>query len=462
MADLIQWVNLDPANADLRNVPGEGTIPPERCGPTIRLRARVNGRRRAGKPVYWGVQLGAENLAPMDAANAGWSHHADMGGFSAPGYYEKLVHSDRQGYSSTEFRLSQVGGDEYTIKAYTKRRDGSIKKELKSDKITIWRQLYYQRTTMGASTGPQALPAVPDINWAGLRAEYDDSRKRHHMRWTEAGTAALTRQLSLWNDDLTKAVGLESYDRAREPLCLKVSLIDMMAEKLQEDHTFDVVRNQRTYSHTFSRLLFDLDSADDKADWFISASANRRGDTSAAVTVTRNDFTKTGPASVSVALNTVPTCRRATVRVSVNTYSGGTLGLSWYNGIWAIHRLPTRRNRAPVMLTMAADEKVATMVHEFGHAIGMVPRNQGHPHQYDSSHGHQGSHCWNGATDPATFPAADPYTSPTGAVCGMFGDSSSNTERFCDECSDFVRSRRPSVHGKFRAASMMPADIATW
>jgi len=101
-------------------------------------------------------------------------------------------------------------------------------------------------------------------------------------------------------------------------------------------------------------------------------------------------------------------------------------------------------------------KKAKIMVHEWGHAIGMVPPES--PKHYPTSHGHRGGHCWNGATDASTFPAGDPYTAERseGACCTIFGSTSSDTIEFCEVCTPFVRSRKPSVDGKFRRSQMMP------
>lgn len=466
MANIQQWVNIDPNDNNQRAVPGHGTLPKERCGPKITLKAKIN-RKKKGKPIYWAVQLGGDNVVKNVGSNAGWTLNAAKGGFSAPGFYEKLVPTNRKGWSITTFDLSECGGDEFTIKAYTKTKKGKVKKELKSDTYVVWRQLFYQVTRMGPSVGKVTLPPIPNISWGDVQKEYDDSRKPHNIRWTEvpASSPIITRHRSLYNWTMVKNTGLEGYNRAKEPLVLKVSLVDMLAERAQEDHEFTVVKPKTTYVANTTALLFDMNSADDKDDWYVSSSATRVGDASKTVTVGRNDFTKVGPTSISVTLPQIQKeglfdfCREAKVKVSVNVFENWTLGFSWYNGIWVNNAVvdwgpPQTLKNEPMA------KKVATMVHEFGHAIGMVAPAS--PFHYPTSHKHSGNHCWNGATDPSTFPAGDRFPSGDSPVCTMFGDNRSNTEKFCATCTPFVRSRKPSVDGKFRPTRMMDANINNW
>jgi len=460
MADIIQWVNVDPNDNNHRNVPGVGTLPKIRCGKQITFRAKIN-RRKRGKRVYWGVQLGADNVANNVGANAGWAFQAGKGGFSAPGFYEKLVPTNRKGLSITTFDLSECGGDEFTVKAYTKKKNGKVRKELMSEKYVVWRQLFYQVTRMNASVGNQNLPVIANVNWSNIKNEYTDTRKPHNIRWTEVPSAnpLITRYRSLFTDRMIKDTGLEGYDRSKEPNVLKVSLVDMLAEKGQETHTFDVVAANETYIADLSDILFDMNSVDDRDDWFVSVTAHRKDHPSRAIPVTRNNFTKTGSAQISVRLNNIPKrsivdfCRKATVTVDLNIFENWTLGFSWYNGIW-INDACAEWGSPMTIASETASNKEATTVHEFGHAIGMVMSAA--PFYYPTSHEHVGPHCWNGATDSSTFPAADLFPSPTGATCTMFGDNSSNTEKFCDDCSPFVRSCKPASDGKFSAGDMMP------
>jgi hypothetical protein len=468
VAEIKQWVNLDPGVALLRDVPGEGKIPPERCGPIINLKAKIN-RKKAAKRVYWGVELGASNVEKKaDHINllGGWALAKTKGGFGAKGFYERLVPTNAKGESITQFRLSDCGGDEFVVKAYTKTPKGKIKKELKSDTYIVWRQLYYEVTRMGPSVGKVNLPAIPDIPWSDVTQEYDDTRKPHNIRWSKvpAKKEVITRHRSLYDDTLTKRTGVEGYDRAREPMVLKVSLVDLMAEKRVEVHTLEVEKAKTVYTYDLPQILFDVNSADDKDDWFVSATACRADKPSVGIAITKDDFTKVGPASISVRLAEIPHgCGergvKATATITVNVFTGWGLGLSWYNGIWAIDGCATwpAPPAAPFISQASAAGKVGTMVHEFGHAIGMVPTAS--PKHY-IKHDHVGNHCWNGATDPSTLATVDtPFPQPTGAVCTMFGDDSSGTEQFCDICSPFVRSRNPGVDGKFKPSTMMPT---TW
>lgn len=458
-----QWVNIDPASPEaVRTVPGDGVLPPERCGQTITLTATIEPAEE-GRPIYWGVQLDADNLESTLADSSGWTLNAARGGFSAPGFYEKLVPTDASGQSITTFRLSHCGGDKFTIKAFTKLPSGDVDTELQSEVYEVWRILYYQVTHMGPSTGRVNLPAIPDITWATVKNEYNETRRPHHLKWAEvpAGTAQITRHRSLYNESMQQATGVEGYDRAKEPYVLKICLVDMLAERAQEDHTFDVVRRQTTYTHDCGKALFDLNSADDRTDWFISATAQRRGGEGEAITITRDNFSKQGDSTIAVRLDTVPRCRSATVSVQFYVFDGTTAGFSWYNGIWVSHARVTYSGGSARIEDRPLDQKHYIMVHELGHAIGMVP--SGAPHYYPTSHGHTGGHCSNGAAvQPGDFPASENYTAArsAGACCTMFGSISSSTVEYCDECSPFVRSRRPSIDGNFRNSHMMPASWA--
>ena len=467
MADLKQWVNLDPANATLRTIPGSAAIPPERCGKTITLVAKVKGKVKRGKPVFWGVQLGANNLAPAAATNTagGWAHQASKGGFSAPGFYEKMVATNAKGEAITTFDLSECGGDEFTVKAYQRGMGGTIKKEIKSDTYTVWRQLYYQVTRMGPSVGRQNLPEIPDIPWGDLRKEYDDTRKPHNIRWSAAPPSKplITRHRQLGDTPTILATGKDGYARAYEPLVLKVSLVDMLASRNQEDHDFQVVRGQRTYTFHSDLPLFDTNRVDDKRDWFGSVTAPDLG-----ATLDENDFTRTGDATIMCTLRSTPSrrCHKPKVFVTIYVLDNWKNGRSQYNGIWAIHNTVRwgTATSPPALQVRADSAKVGTMIHEFGHAIGMAasvpgPGGNSHPKQYGqggvTTYGHMGSHCWNGKSGlPAS--TSDPFPDSPDAICVMFGDSSRVKDVYCDICVDFVRSTRPSVDGKFNMATMLP------
>ncbi len=462
MALIKQWVNLDPAEDKLRDVPGEGKIPKNRCGPVVTLRATISPKKK-NKRVFWGVELGPDNVEKKaEYANilTGWHKRKTKGGFGAKGFYERLAPTNKKGESICEFRLSDCGGDQFTIKAYIKQPNGKIKKQLKTETYVVWRQLYYQLTRMGPSRGKTALPAIPDINWGGVATEYGDAREPHNVRWTKVPPEKLiTRHRSLYNDAMTQKTGVEGYSRKYEPLVLKVSLVDLMAERETKKHKLKVSKPKQTYEYTFNRILFDMNSRDDRDDWFVGAVAHLDNAARDPVNIKREHFKKVGPASIQVTIPRFPLCSgdvKAIVWVGVRTFTGWGLGLSWYNGIWAIDGC-TDGGRPPAIAHASAAEKVATMVHEFGHAIGMVPAAS--PKHY-IKHDHVGNHCWNGAADPSTLATADtPFPQPTGAICAMFGDNSSNTEKFCDICSPFVRSRVPRSDGKFKKGAMLPR---TW
>lgn len=453
-----QWVNLDPdEREELRDVPGEGPIPPERCGPVIHLRATID-QELGGLPVWWGVEPHAENCEPGGAPSDDWARNRLLAGLEGvPGFYERLAITDGGGEVTGELHVPECGGDRYTVKAFTKNEDGSIRDELQSETYETWRQLYYQVTRMGAGSGRESLPAIPDLTtWNDVKNEFNDSRMRHHIRFTEvpAAQTTITRHRSLWNDEMIKRTGVEGYDRSKEPLVLKVSLVDLLAFRGQEDHTFETVQRYQEYTGRTAKPLFDINSVDDKNDWYLAAVA--RASDGSAVRITRDDFTKVGANRIRLRLDAAPVCRSARVTVRVYVFEKWLGGRSWANGIWVINGCGRWRGGEFRIETDSMETKAQIMVHEWGHAIGMVPAAS--PKHYPTSHGHRGDHCWNGATDPTTFPATESYDDHSdGACCTMFGCVSCDTIRFCDVCSPFVRSRRPSVDGNFQTSLMMPA-----
>lgn len=453
-----QWVNLDPMSPDaLRDVPGEGVITPERCGPVIDLEATLD-EELEGIPVWWGVEVHDDNLEPAETPDGGWSSNPRLAGLGGvPGFYEQLAVTDDGGVTRAELHVPECGGDKYTVKVFTKDGDGNIVDELQSETYETWRQLYYQVTRMGAGSGRESLPAIQDLTtWNNVLAEFGDTREPHNIRFTEvpAGSATITRYRCLWSDNMNKRTGVEGYDRAKEPLVLKVSLVDLLADRGEEAHMFRAVYRDTTYTARTRKPLFDVNSADDRDDWFISGHLRTRG---SAPQIRRDHFSKAGPTTISLRMENAGTCRSARVKVRVYVFESWWCGFSWYNGIWINNASGRWRGRSFSIVDVSMREKAETMVHEWAHAIGMVPSASSL--HYPTSHGHQGGHCWNGATDPSSFPADEDYTPERseGATCNMFGSNASQTIEFCEVCTPFVRSRKPQVDGNFRRSLMMPA-----
>jgi len=455
-----QWVNLEPGfDEALRDVPGEGVIPPERCGPIIHLEATID-QEEGGLPVWWGVEVHDDNLEPGETPDGGWSSNPRLAGLGGvPGFYEQLAITDDGGVTRAELHVPECGGDKYTVKVFTKDGEGNIADELQSETYETWRQLYYQVTRMDGYRGRIHLEPIPEFAaWDDVKNEYADARKPHNIRFTEvpAGSAVISRHRCLWNEAMQQRTGVEGYCRDKEPLVLKVSLVDLLAERGQETHTFDVVIGQTTYRANCNNILFDVNSDDDRDDWFISGRVRVRGRRDPRLGP--DNVERQGLSTVRVTLEEMPGCRGAEVEIRVYVFDPWWGGFSWYNGIW-IQNADGREEVGGWTIAESSEAlRAAIMVHEFGHAIGMVAEDS--PKHYPTSHLHQGNHCWNGATDPSSFPAGDEYTweREQGAICTMFGSTVAETTRYCDICSPFVRSRKPSVDGNFKRSLMMPED----
>lgn len=455
MPDILQYVNLDPAES--HRTAGGLSIPAERCGPTITLTATVDPAA-AGRRIFWGIQANSENVVDVATAAgaSGWALDATRGGFSAPGFYEKLQPTNDAGESTVTIDLTHAGGDKFEVKAYTKKPDGTVKTELQSDTYVVWRQLFYQVTKMGASSGHRELPAIPDLPFGDVKQEFDDTRKKHNIRFTEVPSSSptITRQRTLLTGAEKLAVARQGYDRSLEPLVLKVSLIDLLASKGEAVHRFRTAEPGEFYEADVPHVLFDMNNADDRADWLKTWSVED-------ATLTRDCFVKRGVSTIGVIMPDFSvSCGRDETSVSVTYYhfTSWLNGSSWYNGIWAIHNT-VRWSNPPGLRARTDAGKVGTMIHEWGHAIGM--NTQSSPKYYgratSRSHGHQGGHCWNGKSSEADLGADERFPSSPSAICVMFGDSSRVNNVFCDVCTDFVRSRNVLTDGKFNSGTMLPS-----
>ena len=438
MADLQQYVNVDPAMPDQRR-----ELDVKRVGPIVTLEAKVSPKK-AGIPVFFELKaVVAKNIVPsLEEANfsADKLKHLKGRAGGLPGSSTRCARTDATGVARLKIKLSQFGGDEFEVEAYLKDKSGKKKKTLKTEKYVVWRRVYYQVSRFKDGVKGRGrtgvLPEAPKLNWASVEAEFKD--RLHDIELIDETTKDLiTRRANVMNADIDlQKSAREGYDPKREPLTMRVVMAHQLADS-REDWLADLVDVEEGVPVTVT-VRYELwvdESMAVNDDWLVEAEW-RWDDKDGWKTLDSKYLTLKSLTTFEVNFSHIPKkhflhfFRNAQLQFKVRYLKGSTNGLSWYNSIWIASENMHHGPRAEGL-------KQSTTIHETGHFIGMVAAGQS---THYTGKGHQGPHCNTGLS--AADKAAVSYSGMSG-TCVMFGESAtSRLPKFCSVCDPSVRTRQ--------------------
>jgi len=438
MADVNQYVNVDPAKPDERK-----EIDVKRAGRSVVVVATVSPKKK-GIRVYFDMKSTGNNIVPsLEEANFSSDKLRHLRGRAGglPGRSTRSALTDAKGEARLTIKLSEFGGDAFEVEAYLLKK-GKKGKTLQADKYIVWRRVYYQVSRFKAAPKGAgragALPLPPALVWAGVSDEY--KARDHNIELVdETATDLITRWANVLDPDdgaKLKKSAREGYDPKREPLAMRVVLVHQLATP-DEAWFADIVKvkeNTPTTVTTTRELWID-ESLPLTEDWAVTAQW-RRDKKDGWKTLDRKYLTYTSATTFQVNFRDIPKdgffdfFRSAELRFKLRYLDGSTNGLSWYNAIWLAAENMHIGARS-------VDAKQQTTIHEAGQFIGMVPAAQST--QY-TGHGHQGGHCFTGLS--AADQAGADYRGLSG-TCVMFGENATSRKGvFCSTCDPSVRTRK--------------------
>jgi hypothetical protein len=426
MADIKQYVNLDPTKP--KQLDG---LDKARAGKTVVLAATI-APKKSGIPIAFEITHGAQNVA-------------------RPGHTERRIATTTDdGKATLSYDLSEHGGDEFTVKASLAL--GPKKGQaLSSDKYIVWRRLYYQMSRFKAGTPGKGQPdgSVPEVAAYDISpAEAELAAREHNIELVDKTTTDLIKRYAnvMTSDDDSKAFkksGKDSYDKALEPVALRVVIIHELATAATAKITQLAIANSTTVSVTFPHHLWEDLTKEKETDWLVEGHWRFLGDTDWQ-SIPQKWIKKTASNKASIDLDgaelgaggmwwwrkEVDRTRTIDVRLTYRYAAGSANGMSWYNAIWLASSNMNQGART-------ADAMKQTAIHEIGHFIGMVPTTQS---THYANHGHQGGHCTQGLLpSQITTNPTDPYNGLSG-TCIMFGENApSRLPKFCADCDPSVR-----------------------
>jgi len=455
MAEIKQYVNLDPTNPDeLKD------IKPERAGRIINVTAKLN-KKKEGVTIVFEIVSGKDNVYPsLDKANFSneelkglYKIRKFLPGLKLPMSAKRKVITDDEGKADMSFTLSNFGGDEFEVKAYVLKSGNKRGKEVILGKYIVWRRIYYQVSRFKAGTvganWKGTLPEIPNIPWDPIKKEYT-SKKRNIELVDDSKTDLITRYKNILvsmdpYNDLKKSVK-EGYDAKREPVSMRVVLANMIADHkttLINKHIV-IERKPKTLSITSGQLWKDssLDLGKDCVlDAYVQYNENDAyrpikntfiyAETDKKITI-RFDLIEQSVYEASFGKK--PVMAKITLRLRL--LDGSTNGLSWYNAIWLAHN--SMHDNTPY----SNEGKQSTAIHEIGHFVDMVDTNQ---ETWYDEHGHTGDHCSTGLS--IAEKKLTEYTGLNG-TCVMFGEGdgrASKITNFCEVCDPSVRKSKVRI-----------------
>lgn len=448
MAEIKQYVNLDPSK------PNElKEIKPERAGKVIHLEAKID-KKESGVPVIFEIKSGSKNVYPsLDKSNFDSEElkrlakeRALLPGLQFPMKSKRKILTDEQGVAKIDFTLSGFGGDEFEVIAYIKNAEGNKGKELLSQKYVVWRRIYYQvgrfKSGIVGKDRKGNLPEIPNFDWSPVKAEFE-ARMHNIELIDDSRNDLVTRYKNILEpvqpyDDLKYSVK-EGYVSEREPVSLRVVLCNMIAESYIDTKSDLITLERKSIDIPIDSVLWIDESTPIGTDCIINAHIQfHANDQKRPI----NDIYiyALGPSTIRIrfdlmeqslfeaSFGTKPS--KAKLTFTVRLLQSSTNGLSWYNAVWLAHNY--MHGKTPY----TPGGKQSTAIHEIGHFIDMVNRNQ---KTWYEGKKHTGDHCSTGLSESDL--KKDDYRGLNG-TCVMFGEGdplAKSVNKFCPTCDPSVR-----------------------
>ena len=376
--DRIQFVNLEPNS----EAPDNGRV--------VTVKVQLDPPQ-AGVPIYWSFKEQSEFEEDLPSEN--------KAGFGAAGVETTTTNTNVDGVAQVEFHHSTHGGDAFVVSAG--RSEGSC--ETSTGKLTVWRKLWYEVDTMKRPQGGVFdLDNHPEISdcYADVFVVFEHHGVDNHP--------AHVKSLE-WDPAIELAA--KYFGAAKTPVQLHLTSVDLLANKRVEEKTYevddDITELYESNIHAFG---------DDK-DWLLSAKY-RDGETLKALDSSRvkllgSSDEMTRPLEVDLGgLGVAPAPGNMVDVVLELVFADHANGIS--DGTEGPHAcVAIGYQEMQYDPQFVGPMSLGTMVHEFGHKLGMVPQgeNQWVP----------GSHCLE-------------------AQCVMFARNDIDRGRsFCDECKKTLR-----------------------
>lgn len=368
-----QYVNLD-EQVD----PG---APHPEYGRVLRLRARVEGttgepgRSLAGQTLYWYVRAGSGNQANLDPASAAC--------FDAPGsgILRKETVTDRGGWTPVvRFHLSQYGGDQFDVFVTD---DPSYQGGISVGTFTVWRKLWYQVTEMrDAGEGILDLPA-------SVQSAFEAGYASVFIRFEETGPRKRADHVGVLEDQAARAAHAARYFDVdqRSPFKAHLMTIDYSGFDISETTAEDTMRELTWTSPDFEPLWMHGAAPH---PWKVSAEYQPRGGEWTPIPdvnlTTEPDPDRAGYRKIKVDFSSLPREDRPRRPIDIKiTYRfvGPRVWYGWGGGSHHIYlctgALRDRKTRADWNPYQQSD-----LVHEMGHALGLVNKPPAAPGAHDA------------------------------------------------------------------------------
>jgi hypothetical protein len=238
----------------------------------------------------------------------------------------------------------------------------------------------------------------------------------------------------------------DGYDDSREPVVLRVVLVNQIADARDEWVSYQDLRPSARFEKDLPKRLWVDESMAKDDDWLISADwCWQTGDLLWKV-FDKANVQAIGASRIAINMpafpeRTLSTDRRLMVRINYRYRSGVAPGLQFpnTNTIWlATTDMGAQANGGPTAATAIAQAELDMVaIHEVGHFLGMVPQEA--PAFYVEK-GHKGPHCCTGLSADERDEAR--YVGLPGS-CVMFGGpSAAQQPQFCAECDTSLKTRK--------------------